>query len=165
MNLAVDVHYEAERATVAGVWFSAWEACEPDRELLTRASTVAAYAPGQFYKRELPCILSLLRQVESLPTCIVVDGYVYLGREKKPGLGKYLYDALSGETAVIGVAKSHFRGTPRVAEIRRGDSRRPLYVTAVGVSQEEAKWRIKGMCGENRIPLLLKRVDQLCRRA
>jgi deoxyribonuclease V len=100
-----------------------------------------------------------------LPTCIVVDGYVYLGREKKPGLGKYLYDALSGETAVIGVAKSHFRGTPRVAEIRRGDSRRPLYVTAVGVSQEEAKWRIKGMCGENRIPLLLKRVDQLCRRA
>ena len=163
MILAVDVHYRKERATVAGVMFTDWQSCKPDRELITEVSTVANYEPGQFYKRELPCILQLLKQVNPLPDYIVIDGYVYLGNDKKPGLGKHLYNALKGQRAIIGVAKSRFEGTLVEPELFRGDSQRPLYVTSVGIKQAEAKQFIRMMCGEARIPTLLKRVDQLCR--
>jgi len=36
-----------------------------------------------FYKRELPCILKLLDKLEQPPSCIVVDGYVFLDGKKK----------------------------------------------------------------------------------
>lgn len=164
MNLAVDVYYRKEEAIVAGVTFTDWRACEPDHVLITQLSSVANYEPGQFYKRELPCILELLKQVNPLPNSIVIDGYVYLGDDDKPGLGKHLYDALQGQCAVIGVAKNRFEGTPVWAELFRGNSRRPLYVTAAGIDQAEARQCVKEMCGEFRIPALLKKVDQLCRR-
>jgi deoxyribonuclease V len=163
MNLAVDVHYRKEDAVVAGVTFADWHTCEPDQTLITQLSRVASYEPGQFYKRELPCILELLKQVNPLPNCIVIDGYVYLGSDAKPGLGKHLYDALQGQCVIIGVAKKRFKGTPVEAELFRGDSRRPLYVTSAGIDQAEAKQCIKNMCGVFRIPTLLKKVDQLCR--
>ena len=47
--------------------------------------------------------------------------------------------------------------------IYRGDSAKPLFVTAVGMTLEEAKAHIASMHGEHRIPTLLRRVDQLCR--
>lgn len=163
MNLAVDVYYPKEEAIVAGVIFTNWHACEPDQVLITHLSSVASYESGQFYKRELPCILELLKQVNPLPNYIVIDGYVYLGGDEKPGLGKHLYDALKGQCAIIGVAKNRFEEIPVEAELFRGDSSRPLYVTAVGIDQAEAKQRIKNMCGKFRVPTLLKKVDQLCR--
>jgi deoxyribonuclease V len=163
MNLAVDVHYRHESASVAGVIFSDWRSCKPQQELITQVSSVARYEPGQFYKRELPCILELLKHVHPLPNYIVIDGYVYLGSDEKPGLGKRLYDVLEGQCAIIGVAKNRFEGTPVDAELFRGKSSRPLYVTAVGINQAEAKHCIGEMCGASRLPTLLKRVDRLCR--
>ena len=164
MNLAIDVHYRAEKAIAAGVIFTDWLACEPEREFVTQLSDVGKYESGQFYKRELPCILALLQQVDLLPSCIVIDGYVYLGADEKPGLGKYLYDALQGQAAIIGVAKNRFQDTLAEAELMRGKSKRPLYVTSVGVDQAQAKQFISRMCGAYRLPTLLKRVDQLCRK-
>ena len=163
MKLAVDVHYGTESATVAGVLFANPDDCEPMLELAVRVPVEAEYQPGQFYKRELPCILALLEQIDELPDLIVIDGYVYLGGDGKPGLGKHLYDALNGRCAVIGVAKTRYKETPAVAELVRGSSKRPLYVTAAGMGQEHARQFIKNMCGDGRLPLLLKRVDQLCR--
>ncbi|MCA9975123.1 MAG: endonuclease V [Anaerolineales bacterium] len=163
MILAVDVHYEETEAMAAGVLFSAWDACEPDAMLLTHLSGVADYEPGYFYRRELPCVLALLAQVDPLPHTIVIDGYVYLGSEQQPGLGKHLYDALNGRIPIIGVAKTYYKGTPAATELCRGRSQRPLYVTAVGVEQTAAKQAIQQMCGSARLPDLLKRVDQLCR--
>lgn len=165
MILAVDVHYfEEEKGTVAGVTFADWSSCEAEQEIKIQVSEVAKYEPGKFYKRELPGILKLLKQISPLPSHIVIDGYVYLGPDERPGLGKHLYDALAGKVAIIGVAKSRYEGTSAEAEVLRGNSQRPLYVTSVGVSQAEAKEHIKEMCGGSRLPILLKRVDQLCRK-
>ena len=161
MILAVDVSYREDRAVVAGVLFESWDDCEPSRIVTTELSQVAAYVPGQFYKRELPCILGLLERLEALPDVILVDGYVYLGRARRPGLGKRLYDALGGRAAVIGVAKSRFKGTPASTEVFRAGSRRPLYVTAVGIGQAEAKRRVQGMCGEYRMPEMVRLADRL----
>jgi len=164
MILAVDVSYRADQAVAAGVLFNAWDDCEPSTVLLARLAEVGAYEPGQFYKRELPCVLALVEQLERLPEYIVIDGYVYLGSEQRPGLGKHVYDALEQQSAVIGVAKTRFRGTSVAAEVFRGGSQRPLYVTAVGIGAAEAKGFIAGMCGTHRIPALLRLVDQLSKR-
>jgi deoxyribonuclease V len=139
MIFAVDVNYPDNKAFVAGILFEDWQDPEPLRQITTEIVSVAEYEPGQFYKRELPCILEILAQLESLPDIIVIDGYVYLGSAQKPGLGKYLDEAIEHKSIIIGVAKNRFEDTPVAAEIFRGDSQRPLYVTAIGISQAEAK--------------------------
>lgn len=163
MKLAVDVDYREDKAVAAGLLFSDWQSCEAEHKWTVTLSEVRRYEPGQFYKRELPCILALLKKIDPLPDIILIDGYVHLGEDQKPGLGKHLYQALDGACGVIGVAKSRFRGTPAETELTRRGSRRPLYVTSLGIPQEKAKRFIEDMCGDARIPLLLKEVDQLSR--
>ncbi|WP_310488619.1 endonuclease V [Chamaesiphon sp. VAR_69_metabat_338] len=161
MIFAVDVHYPDDKAFVAGILFQDWQDAAPFQQIATEIAHVAEYEPGQFYKRELPCILEILAQLESLPAIVIVDGYVYLGSDRKPGLGKYLYDALDGKAVIIGVAKNRFADTPTEAEVLRGNSQRPLYVTAIGIDLVAAKIAIERMAGEYRIPNLLKLVDKL----
>jgi deoxyribonuclease V len=45
----------------------------------------------------------------------------------------------------------------------RSDSNRPLFVTAIGVDESEARGCIKKMHGDHRLPTILKAVDRLCR--
>ena len=105
----------------------------------------------------------MLEVIEHPADCIVIDGYVYLGKEKKAGLGKHLSDMLEGKIPIIGVAKNAFADTPEYTELLRGKSRKPLFITAEGMDTEIAKQCIGNMHGRNRIPTLLKRADQLCR--
>jgi deoxyribonuclease V len=161
MIFAVDVGYGENCAIAAGVGFQNWGDSVPMLELTTHFSSIADYIPGQFYQRELPCLLGLLEKLAPLPQCIVIDGYVYLDQNHTPGLGHHLYEALGRASVVIGVAKSRFKDTPPEAALRRGDSTRPLYVTAIGISTAEAKRNITQMHGAYRFPTLLKRVDQL----
>ncbi|MGD8999162.1 MAG: endonuclease V [Granulosicoccaceae bacterium] len=163
MILAVDVHYADDSALVAGVLFNSWQSESAQHEYTSMVSKVADYEPGNFYKRELPCILRLLREHGLEPDCIVIDGYVFLDGSSSPGLGKHLYDALNATTPVVGVAKKPFKGIAEKHQVFRGASTRPLYVTAVGMPIEEAKLHVQGMYGKSRIPELLKRADQLCR--
>ncbi len=163
MILAVDVQYVDNRAFVAGVSFDDWNAEQPDMVYESTVDEIAAYVPGQFYKRELPCILALLSEHELSPDVIVVDGYVYLGDHSKPGLGMHLYNALEGKVSVIGVAKSEFYGASDGQEVYRGKSKVPLFVTSIGIDSGTAKGNIIKMSGNGRIPALLKRVDRICR--
>jgi deoxyribonuclease V len=165
MILAVDVHYPGCGAIVAGVLFEDWPCGEASRTCLTRMSEVADYVPGAFYLRELPCLLGLLREHALQPDVIVVDGHVFLDGAGRPGLGKHLFDALDGRVPVIGVAKTAFVGMDPRFEVRRGDSARPLCVTAAGLPLDEAQARIRAMHGAHRLPTLLKLVDRLCRDA
>ena len=163
MKLAVDIFYSGKQAYVAGVSFSSWQDSSPLNIYSCRVSDVAEYVPGQFYKRELPCILTLLDQFKIEAAYIMVDGYVYLGDHEQPGLGKHLYDALNEKVKVIGVAKKPYLTPDPESEVHRGESKIPLYVTSVGVHPEEAKSIVKQMHGPYRIPTLLKKVDQVSR--
>lgn len=163
MKLAVDVDYHGENAIAAGILFSNWSDKETVKEYVAKIKGINEYIPGQFYRRELPCILSIIEKVDFSPNVIVIDGYVYLGKKNRAGLGKHLYDHLRGNVAVIGVAKKPFKGTSEESEVYRGNSKRPLYITAVGVELKEAKQNIVNMHGNNRVPTLLKRVNQICR--
>jgi deoxyribonuclease V len=164
MILAVDVSYTEDIAAVAGVAFRNWAEQHAESEMVTFMEVPADYQLGEFYKRELPCILKLIREHELQPGCIVVDGLVFLDGKSIPGLGKHLYDALGGKVPVVGVAKKHYKGIGRECEIYRGTSEKPLYITSVGMELEEAQVYIASMHGKHRIPTLLKRADQLARR-
>ena len=157
----VDVDYRGAGAVAAAILFLDWSSPFALEEHRVTVDEVAPYRPGAFYERELPCILAVLRRGRGPIGVVVVDGYVWLGPQR-PGLGAHLHAALGGEIAVIGVAKSPFPGAP-ATPLLRGDSQRPLYVSAVGVDLASAADNIRRMHGPHRLPTLLKRVDRLAR--
>ena len=164
MILAIDVAYSENEAIVAGVLFNDWPDAKPAEKMVISCTVPGSYLPGQFYRRELPCIAALLQHVSQPIDFIVIDGFVYLGRNKEPGLGKHLRNILEQKVIVIGVAKKPYRDTPESCKVLRGRSLKPLYVTADGISQERARFLVSIMHGKGRIPTMLRYVDRLCRR-
>jgi deoxyribonuclease V len=146
----------------AGLWFADWPDSASMVERVLPVERVEPYQPGQFFRRELPCLLAVLATGPTAEV-IVVDGYVWLEDESHPGLGAHLHRALDQKAAVIGVAKTSYRGSRLVREVRRGGSQNPLYITTAGIDLATAADHISRMHGPYRIPTLLKRVDQLCR--
>ena len=165
MLACVDVGYNDSAARAACVTFEDWEDADPIGAYTLDIDQVEPYIPGQFYRRELPCLLAVLNQLPESPAAIVVDGYVWLDGGGRKGLGHHLYDALQQSVPVIGVAKTEFAGASQAVEIHRGSSQRPLFVTAVGIETDIAADYIRRMHGNSRIPTLLKRVDTLSRLA
>jgi len=163
MMACLDVAYHALEASAAAVLFHSWGDGDAWREIVTRGPAPADYRPGQFYRRELPCLLALVALIGEPLEVLIVDGYVWLGEGDLPGMGAHLHGALGGDVAVIGVAKSPFAGATSAVPVLRGGSRRPLFVTAAGMDLRVAARHIESMHGEHRMPTLLQRADQLSR--
>ncbi|MCS3528762.1 endonuclease V [Chryseobacterium sp. JUb7] len=168
MNLVFDTYYfDENKANTICLVFENWESAHPDFEFSEIKEGVEEYIPGQFYKRELPCIISLLEKIKTQIqdiSCIVIDGFVYLDDHMKPGLGKHLYDQLNGNIPVIGVAKTNFATVEKYKlPLKRGNSENPLYISSVGIEMNTAYDLIRKMNGTFRIPTLLKKVDTLTR--
>lgn len=161
MIVCVDVDYRTDGAVAACVAFEHWTDARPSSELVAHIDQARPYAPGEFYKRELPCLLAVLEKAPAA-NIVVIDGYVWLAKDR-PGLGKKLSDAMNRSAAVVGVAKTAFRGNDAAIPVLRGTSSRPLFVTAEGMAAEEAASAVRSMFGPHRIPTLLSRVDRLCR--
>jgi deoxyribonuclease V len=159
----VDVDYRADEAVAACLVFAEVHAAAALVEEVARVPIAAEYQPGELYRRELPALLAVLQKISQPLTTVFVDGHVWLGPQR-PGLGARLYEALGGKTVVIGVAKHTFLGAPAV-EVLRGKSRTPLFVTAAGITAEDAAKVVAAMHGPYRLPTLLKAVDSLARRA
>lgn len=162
MLACVDVDYRPDVTVAACVLFRGWEDATEAGHLVERGPPAEAYEPGQFYRRELPHLLRVLAAVPEPLQAVVVDGYVWLGHDK-PGLGAHLYESLGRAVPVIGVAKTAFHSASLAAPVYRGQSQRPLFVTAVGVDLSVAAEHIRRMHGDSRKPTLLTRVDRLCR--
>ena len=163
MIACLDVHYKGIFANVACVLFADWADGNIIKKFVEQIKGVKAYMPGRFYKRELPCLLRVLDNISEPMDTIVIDGYVWLDEKKSPGLGAYLYEALDKSIPIIGVAKSRFKDAEFTQKVFRGRSKRPLYITSVGIDSKIAADCIRKMHGKHRIPTLLKGVDQLCR--
>jgi len=162
MIIAIDVYYKNERAKAVSVEFEDWKDEKPTQIHTVELDEIEEYIPGQFYKRELPCILKVLKK-SNLATieAIIVDGYVQLDEKGKLGLGGYLFEELEGKTPIIGVAKKHFHTIGnKCVEVFRGESKKPLFVTAVGIDLHFSAKKIEEMYGEFRFPELLKILDQ-----
>ena len=121
---------------------------------------VAPYEPGSFYKRELPAIRAVLAGVAPVEL-LVVDGYVDLDGDGRPGLGAHVHEELG--LPVIGVAKTSFHTATHAAAVVRGGAAKPLFVTAVGLPLSDAAEYVRTMSGAYRLPDALRRVDALAR--
>jgi len=162
MILAFDTYYSGNKAKTVCACFKRWSDGVPNDLFSETLEGISDYEPGAFYKRELPCILSLLKKIpEENIEYIVIDGFVFLDDRGKHGLGGYLFEALNRKIPVIGVAKSEFHNNRKnVRELLRGKSNKPLYISAIGVDLDKACSMIKSMKGESRIPTLLQILDR-----
>lgn len=180
--IALDTYYFSEtEAKTAGVIFEGWQASKPVEIIESWCDEFGPYIPGEFYKRELPCILNLLcsnfKNLDDFDA-IILDSLARLPGESD-GLGIRLQDALDergmltddvvDRTGIIGVAKTKFlgaQGDTGTAKVFRGESKLPLYVntTWFGYSSFSAAACVKSMHGEYRIPTLLKLADTESRR-
>jgi deoxyribonuclease V len=162
MIAALDVAYTARGAHAAAVLFDDWTSPAAVTERCVALAEVAAYIPGEFYRRELPCLLAALNQLAELPHTILIDGYVWLAPDR-PGLGFHLFEALSSRAIIVGVAKSQFSGASSALPVLRGTSAKPLFITAQGIPADVAAKCVASMHGKFRIPTLLQRADALSR--
>lgn len=165
MILVFDTYYNNENAKTICLSFEDWNREDSFNVYSETISGIQEYVSGEFYKRELPCILSLISQIDlDKVDLIIIDGFVYLNDNNKFGLGAYLYDALNKEIPVIGVAKRDFTSINKNRQVVfRGKSQNPLFITSAGIDLITASEKIKQMNGEFRIPTLLKEVDRLTR--
>jgi deoxyribonuclease V len=161
MKIAIDVFYKENSAKIVAVVFEKWEDEFPQKIVIKEIEPIYPYIPGEFYKRELPCLVEILLDfdIDNIDV-IIIDGYVYLDDASKPGLGAYLYEYLNKNIPVIGVAKTTFHlNIKSVKDVYRGKSQKPLYVTSIGIDLDDAANHIQNMYGEHRMPYLLKLVD------
>jgi len=161
-----DTYYKDDYANTVVIGIEKWDSPLPNFELTEITNNISGYESGAFYKRELPCLISIINKIPLDPKndILLIDGYVILDDNGKLGLGGYLHNELDEKIPVIGVAKNNFHTLNKLKkEIFRGESKKPLYVTALGITLEKAYSRIIEMHGEFRIPTILKLVDQKSR--
>lgn len=165
MIVALDVYYRQQEAKAVAVMFEAWDSTTLTNKHEAKLYGLEPYEPGAFYKRELPCLLAVLERVDlKKVNYVVIDGYVVLDDDNRPGLGWHLYQYLEKKVPVIGVAKTRFYHSGRqVAGVLRGESKSPLYVTSAGIDVAIAAAFIGKMAGSYRMPALLQELDSLTR--
>jgi deoxyribonuclease V len=159
--VAADVHYlpsGGARAAAVVAADPAFSRLAGDRTAVV--DDVAPYQPGQFYLRELPPLRAVLDGVTGL-SLLVIDGYADLDPDGRPGLGARASDEFG--VPVIGVAKTPFRTATHAIAVLRGNSARPLYVTAAGMPRADAASLVRQMAGRHRLPDALRRADTLAR--
>ncbi|MEO0685363.1 MAG: endonuclease V [Cyanobacteria bacterium J06649_11] len=158
-----DAYYLADQVRTACVVIEDWSAHEATTTIVKTSPISSGYISGQFYKRELPGILEVLQEVELIADdLIIIDGYVFLDDDQKMGLGAHLHGAINRSCPVIGVAKKSFRSLDKAClPALRGQSTKPLYVTAVDYDLVNARDQVVQMRGPYRIPDMLKLADQL----
>jgi deoxyribonuclease V len=161
LAVAVDVHYPDDGSARAAAVAARERGFSPVAWMRTAVVPAAApYRPGEFYLRELPPLRAVLAGCGEL-SLIVVDGYVDLDPDGRPGLGAHVHAEFG--VPVIGVAKTAFRDATHAARVIRGRSARPLYVTAAGMAVAEAAAVVREMAGQFRMPDALKLADRLAR--
>lgn len=156
-----DVYYYKDYAKASCIVF-----CKRDERIISEYTVlkqgVEEYVPGKFYKRELPCILKVIEKVKENIDIIIIDGFIWVEGNQN-GLGANLYEAMNNRIPIIGVAKSYLNGSIEYLTICRGESLKPLYVSAIGIDLNYSAKLIKELQGDFRIPDILKRVDYLSR--
>lgn len=164
MLLALDVYYRKTYAVAVGVIFD-WFDDKSQKIIIEYIDEVDEYIPGEFYKRELPCIMRVIKQVNiGELEAIIVDGHIYVEKDTY-GLGGKLYEQLNQQLPIVGVAKNSFlKNKDTVKEIYRGKSKMPLYISSIGIDLNEVVEKVINMTGEYRIPNILKTLDMLTKK-
>lgn len=163
MLACLDVHYTGDHAHAAAVTFESWHSTSSLSQFTAALRQDAPYEPGNFFRRELPPLLAVLGRLPEEPQTILIDGYCVLSAEGEPGLGAHLSEKVSPDTTIVGIAKNRYRDSTHAAEVLRGTSKQPLFITAINMPQQVAAKHVHDMAGTHRIPMMIKAVDTLAR--
>jgi len=102
MIALLDVHCTEPRARAACIVAADWDAPRPLETRVRLVGDVAAYEPGAFWKRELPCLLAVLGEVRAAPLDAAVDAARRMaGAHRMPPLATAV-DPLARGRAVAG---------------------------------------------------------------
>lgn len=161
MILALDTYYYSNSSLTVGIWFDDWRSNNLNRIEYSWCNHFESYVPGQFYKRELPGILDFIDLYGLNDVDIVIlDGFI--NTPNGPGLGLLFYESLGSPNNlnIVGIAKSYYEGIESISErVFRGNSKKPLYIQTYGLDIQEVGKKVRKMRGKNRIPKLLKILD------
>ncbi|MEO0444770.1 MAG: hypothetical protein AAF191_01705 [Verrucomicrobiota bacterium] len=71
MKLCIDVDYRGAVASVGAIGFRKWDDPEGAENLVFQMQVPSHYQPGEFYRRELPCLLAAIprRSTSISPAC------------------------------------------------------------------------------------------------
>ena len=163
MIACLDVHYDHDVANAAAIVFADWTSPSSPAQYTATVSVPAEYEPGRFYLRELPPLLRVIEKIREHIDTYVIDGYCHLSSDMAPGLGAHLKESVAPAATIIGVAKNRYRESGHALELLRGESKRPLFITAIGMDCAMAARHVASMAGDSRIPTLLHAVDRLSR--
>ena len=101
----------------------------------------------------------LLKEIEKRPA--MWTGEVNL-KSIKLFVSGYYQALIDNKIPIIGVAKTNFAAIEKHKRaLLRGDSKKPLYITAIGIELDDAFEKVASMAGEFRFPTLLKELDRL----
>lgn len=104
----IDVGYNLKtgmsRASIAVL---DWRTLELREQLVVEEPTTFPYIPGLLSFREIPAILSALRQIQTMPDALMVDGQG-IAHPRRMGIAAHLGVLL--DMPAIGVAKSRLTG-------------------------------------------------------
>lgn len=179
MILLLDVHYDEvnNSAHIAGIITDDWIS---DKIIsiyeIDKNGIDCAYIPGQFYKREMPCLIELWNSLseydKSNIDTIIVDGFYDIWNGSK-GLGHHFKDWLTANgynKEVVGIAKNPCRETNkftlpvyRTEESKTSKCRSALWVNGSKM-ENDYQSKVLSMHGKYRIPTLIKAVDKLSRK-
>lgn len=168
-KIAIDASYKEDSAYTVGVIFSSWDETEPEEIIDSTIKNPGPYIPGEFYKRELKCILELIKKINLHEyDTIIIDGFIWIKKdgELTEGLGAKLWMELKEQypdLSIIGVAKSPFSDCINYSQpVYRGTGITPLYVQGIGnrIDNRRAASIIKRMGGSYKLPDLLKILDK-----
>ena len=163
MIACLDVHYDGDLAHAAAVVFADWTSTATVAQYTATVSVPAEYEPGRFYLRELPPLLAVIKNIVQHIDTYVIDGYCHLSPDMAPRLGAHLKESVAPAATIIGVAKNRYRDSGHAFELLRGQSKRALFITAIGIDYKSAAQHVASMAGDSRIPTLLHAVDRLSR--
>ena len=178
MILVTDVFYNEinNSAHIAGAVINDWTSDKiVETYELDKIDIDCAYIPGQFYKREMPCLIELWNSIpESKKAQIntfIVDGFYDIW-DGRPGLGHHFRDWLienGYNVEVVGIAKSPCRETNkftlpvyRTEESKTSKCRSALWVNGSNMENDYQN-KVLNMAGKYRIPTIIKKVDKLSR--
>ena len=165
MIVIIDGDYKEDNSGfIAGVLMEDFNSKEICGFITAEVFDVGEYQSGSFYKRELKGVDAVLTKLNlSQIQCIIVDGYAKFEDGEHTSLGEWVYKNYA--IPVIGIAKSkNLFSKVENTQVYRGNSKTPLYVTAVGIDQDIARGKVQSMYGENRIPYGVKIADSVARK-
>lgn len=179
MILITDVCYDEQNnsAHIGGITFSDWTSDDViDKFEIDKTGIDAEYIPGEFYKREMPCLIklwnSIPEDVKKNISTVIVDGFYDIW-DCRPGMGHHFKDWLSengySNIEVVGIAKTKCRETNkftlpvyRTKESKESKWRGAIWVNGSNKNEDYVK-RVMSMAGKFRIPSIVKKVDHVSR--